>query len=63
MCLNIDPDNIATEFEPVCDSDGKFNPKQCHGDICQCVNPETGDPIPNSVARSQNLRCEKGIFL
>lgn len=56
-----DPDSVDSIFEPVCDADGKFRPKQCHGEVCVCINPETGDTIANSVADAQNLQCVQGV--
>lgn len=48
------------KFEPVCDGSGKFEPKQCNGDVCRCVNQDTGEEIADSVTYQQGLECQKG---
>ncbi|XP_053381282.1 uncharacterized protein LOC123555153 [Mercenaria mercenaria] len=57
VCM--DPDNIDTKFEPICDADGKFSPKQCNGEMCKCVNRATGATVDNSEADGAHLKCER----
>lgn len=42
-----------------CDSQGKFNPKQCEEDTCWCVD-EAGNQIPqtNSFRDGEQLCCK-----
>lgn len=54
----VDPESPKV-FEPLCDAEGMFESKQCQGDVCRCVNPETGEEIPNSIADGAALQCVK----
>lgn len=49
-------------FEPQCEADGKFARKQCHGDVCKCVNPDTGADVANSVASGRGMMCNDGMI-
>ena len=50
-------------FEPKCDKDGKFLPKQCSGTLCTCVQPDDGTVIPDALGSGETLGCVKGKFL
>ena len=47
------------EYVPQCSEDGNFAPVQCHGSTgyCWCVRPDTGEPVGESMTRSQQPQC------
>jgi len=52
--------NLLGAFKPVCESDGSYMKKQCHGGSCYCVNAKTGNEVENTkVERGQQLSCDK----
>ncbi|KAL4218806.1 hypothetical protein ACF0H5_021394 [Mactra antiquata] len=55
QCISID--DAYGEYEPVCDEDGKYAVKQCNNEACECVDPDTGDQIPDSVTNGELLQC------
>jgi len=53
---------MGGRFEPVCDEEGKFEPKQCAGKVCRCVDMITGEGITDSITYEQGLECRKGQY-
>ncbi|XP_052789102.1 uncharacterized protein LOC128223771 [Mya arenaria] len=56
ICMPMNQD-VKRRFEPICERSGEYETKQCHHGVCRCVNPLTGEAIPNSLAFNQQLRC------
>lgn len=63
LCFLILAPHEPGKFEPVCDKEGNFEPKQCVGEVCHCVDPVTGQPTQvDSITYKQGLECRKGVF-
>lgn len=55
----------GTGYMPNCnETNGKFIVRQCsrNGLVCWCVNPQTGDKIPNTMGAAYSVNCKDYEF-
>ena len=55
-------EDTVLEYEPQCNKDGDFEPKQCLGDVCVCVL-KNGTALPDSTEGGRNLECKESKFV